>query len=135
MKLIYIAGPYTARTRVETSAHVQRAREAAAEVAGLGLGLFPVCPHLLGDGYEDARAPGWWYAGTLELMRRCDAVLLLEGWRESKGARLEAEAARMAGLPLVHAAADLPDALGLAVVVSVARTAAEDDPLRVPDTW
>ena len=115
MRLVYIAGPYTAPTRVETSAHVQRAREAAAEVAALGLDLFPVVPHLLGDGYEDARGPGWWYAGTLELLRRCDAVLLLEGWHESKGARLEYQESARLGIPVVHEVATLPDVLGLEV--------------------
>jgi hypothetical protein len=55
MKIVYIAGPYTAGTRCQVLANVQRAREVADRVARAG--GFPVCPHLLGAGLEDAGDP------------------------------------------------------------------------------
>ncbi len=38
-------------------------------------------------------ADGFWLDGTLELMRRCDAVLLVPGWESSSGTRAEIEEA------------------------------------------
>jgi len=64
-------------------ANIQAAREAAAQVALMG--AFPVTPHLLGHGLEDAGDEQFWYDGTLELMLRCDAVYLVPGWDQSGG--------------------------------------------------
>lgn len=97
MKLIYIAGKYTASSRCAIMANIQAAREAAAQVALMG--AFPVTPHLLGHGLEDAGDEQFWYDGTLELMLRCDAVYLVPGWDQSKGAREELARAKEKGLP------------------------------------
>lgn len=96
--LIYIAGPYSAPTAVQRAANVQRAREVAAQVAALG--AFPVTPHLLGTGIEDAGDDAFWYRGTLELMRRCDAVVVLSGVDDSKGTRAEIDEAKRLGVPV-----------------------------------
>ena len=87
MKLIYIAGAYTAPTRCGIAANVQRAREVADAVARLG--AFPVTPHFFDSGIEDAGDAAFWYAGTLEVMRRCDALIVAPGSDESKGTSVE----------------------------------------------
>lgn len=44
--------------------------------------------------------PEFWYEATLEALRRCDAVILVPGWEESKGTVAEvAEAVRL-GIPV-----------------------------------
>lgn len=98
MRLVYIAGPYTAPTRCAVAANVQRAREVADRVARAG--AFAVCPHFLGDGIEDAGDAAFWYEGTLEVMRRCDAVVLVAGWSASKGAVREEMEAVERGMPV-----------------------------------
>lgn len=105
-KLVYIAGPYTAPTRCEEEANIQRAREVADRVARAG--AFPVCPHLLGAGLEDAGDAAFWYEGTLELMRRCDAVVLVPGWEKSKGAQNEAGVADIRNMLLFRAQDEWP---------------------------
>jgi len=105
MHMIYIAGAYTAPTRTGIMANVQRAREVAARVAAHG--AFPVTPHFLGDGIEDAGSPQFWYDGTLALMRRCDAVLVVPGYEESKGTLLEIADAGRRGLPVLYTEAAL----------------------------
>lgn len=105
MKLIYIAGPYRAPTAWQVSQNIQRARECAAEVVALG--AFPVCPHTM-TAHMDGLAPdGYWLAGTLALMLRCDAVLVEGQWLASEGSRLEVAAAETAGIPVFHDPRDI----------------------------
>jgi hypothetical protein len=47
-----------------------------------------------------AIAPEEFVRRDLEIVRRCDAVLMLPGWEKSEGAKQEGEAARAAGVPV-----------------------------------
>lgn len=109
--LIYIAGPYTALTHCDIAANVQRAREVADAVARAG--AFPVTPHLLGDGIEDAGDEAFWYEGTLEVMRRCDALVTVEGWHRSKGANTEIDAMVALGKPVLYSIGAVRDWVAL----------------------
>lgn len=101
--LIYIAGPYAASVLRTLEANIRVARAAAEYV--LAAGGYPVTPHLLTGGMEDIpgmprRPDEYYYAATLELLRRCDAVLLLPDWRQSRGAVAEHAEAQRLGLPV-----------------------------------
>lgn len=104
MKLVYIAGPFspTARQRTRIAECSPGSRRIAehnciraniTKAEGLALlvadsGHMPVCPHT-NTGHPDflkLQTPEFWYNGTLELMRRCDAIALVDGWEESNGA-------------------------------------------------
>ncbi|MCK9629808.1 MAG: DUF4406 domain-containing protein [Bacteroidales bacterium] len=95
MRLIYIAGPYRAPTRWQEEQNVRAAEIAAYHVAEMG--AYPVTPHANTRPYfADAQPGEFWLAGTMELLRRCDAVLLLPDWAGSEGAQAErAEALRL----------------------------------------
>jgi len=48
------------------------------------------------------------YMGTnLEIMFRCDAVALVPGWESSKGTRMEIEAAKKRGIPVLQGLRDI----------------------------
>lgn len=101
--LIYIAGPYAASALRSREAHIRSARAAAEMV--LAAGGYPVTPHLLTGGMEDvpnmpARTDEYYYTATLTLMTRCDAVLMLPGWCDSRGATAEHAEAQRLGLPV-----------------------------------
>ena len=98
MKLIYIAAPYSDDPEKNT----EIARAAADRIKADGR-AFPVTPHLLGGHGE----PEYMYAGTLELMRRCDAVLALPRWDQSRGALAEVRAADRAQQPVFYDEAEL----------------------------
>jgi hypothetical protein len=112
MQLIYIAGPYSAERPSQVRGNIERAREAAREVALAG-GV-PVTPHLLSVGLEDIRDEQWWGDATLYVLAACDAMVLLHGWQDSRGCVRELAYAGAAGLPVVCGGldgADLRDAV------------------------
>lgn len=95
MKLLYIAGPLAAPTMLEVRRHIEAARDLGLEVARCG--VFPVIPHTNTGELFGHLDETWWLDGYLELLRRCDGILLLPTWSTSKGAIAEYEAARMLG--------------------------------------
>lgn len=108
IRLVYIAGPYRAASAWEVACNIHRAREHGARVVTLG--AYPVIPHSNTahfDGLTDDEM--FWLDGTLELMRRCDAVLLTEDWQRSSGARREREDALARGIPVFNDALELEE--------------------------
>lgn len=94
--LVYIAGPYTAPDALGVELNVRAAELVAYSVARLG--AMPVCPHT-NLRYMASDLAEFLYPATLEMMRRCDAVLLIEGWKRSRGAIGEHREAIRLGLP------------------------------------
>ena len=99
MRLVYIAGPYRGPNAWTIEQNIRRAEDAAVRVWKAGMAA--LCPHanarhMLEGNVTDEHA----LAGTLEMMRRCDAVLLVAGWRDSLGACAEVEEAHRMGLPV-----------------------------------
>lgn len=100
MKLVYIAGPYTGRSHLEIERNILEAREAGALVAKLG--YMPVIPQCNSAFFDDVGDTDFWYAGTLALMKRCDAVVVTARWQQSNGAQREVQEAQAIGLPVVE---------------------------------
>ena len=105
MKLVYVAGPYRAPTLAERQRNVRRAARAGEAVARHG-GM-PVVPHLMTRWIEGVAAEEFWVRGTMAVLGRCDAVLLVEGWKGSVGSVDEVAAAVRVGLPVFEAELDL----------------------------
>ncbi len=80
MIVVYIAGPYTG-TPWDTHEHILNAQKRGRQVAELG--AMPLIPHSNTPacflGTQDA---DFWYRGTLELLKRCDALITVPGWRD-----------------------------------------------------
>lgn len=86
MLLVYIAGPYSAPTREGVELNIAKAVAVGLDVAALG--AFPVVPHAntAHPDFEKLQPYTFWIDGTLELLRRCDACLMVPGWESSRGA-------------------------------------------------
>jgi hypothetical protein len=102
MKLIYIAGRFSAETRAGVERNIAAAEDFGVIVARLG--GFPVVPHANTSRpeYEQVQPYQFWIAGTMLLLERCDAVVTVPGWRDSKGATGEVERAKELGMPVFH---------------------------------
>jgi len=97
MKVIYIAGPFRAPTGWKVEQNVRRAEECGFRVAQLG-GM-PLIPHTNTRFFNGELTDQFWLDGTLELLKRCDAVMLVDGWTSSTGARGEFDYAQANGIP------------------------------------
>jgi hypothetical protein len=100
--LIYVASKYRGPDAWIVEQNIRAAEALAYEVALRG--AYPVAPHACTRGYfESAQAsPDFWLSATLELMRRCDAVVMLHGWTASYGATVERREALAMGKPVWH---------------------------------
>jgi nucleoside 2-deoxyribosyltransferase len=98
-RLIYIAGPFRSDSRWQEEQNIRAAEALGYEIALLG--AYPVIPHSNTRGYFSDAQPGEFFLdGTLELMRRCDAVIFLPNWQDSTGAIGEHDEAERLGLPV-----------------------------------
>ncbi len=101
MQLIYIAGPYRAPDRAAIARNIAAARAEAVFAASRG--WFPVCPHLNTAHMEDDLphlGDDYWLRGTMRIMERCHAVLLVPGWQNSAGTLAEVSRARFISIPV-----------------------------------
>lgn len=105
MKVVYIAGPFRGKNHWEVEQNIRRAEALALEVWRAGFAA--LCPHCNTRFFDGAAPDDVWLKGDLELLRRCDAVLLTPDWQQSTGAREEMCAAVDAGIAVYYDLADL----------------------------
>jgi hypothetical protein len=98
MKMVYVAGKFSAKTRDGVEANIAAAVSCSLEVAKAG--GFPVCPHAntAHPDFERVQPYPFWIEGTLLLMLACDALFMVPGWEQSSGARGERERAIAEGM-------------------------------------
>lgn len=99
--VIYLAGPYRATATKTVQEHINHARAIGSALPSSG--WIPLIPHS-NLSHFDSICPDiddeFWLDGTLELMRRCDAVMMLDGWQDSVGAVNERDEALRLGMPI-----------------------------------
>lgn len=98
LPLIYVAGPFRGPSQHHVLKNIREAEEWGLKV--LRCGAMPVVPHALTGYYHGVGTDEFWLEATLELMRRCCAVLMMPKWRKSKGACGEREEAEQIGIPV-----------------------------------
>jgi len=96
--ILYLAGKY----RGDIDANIAAARKVAIELWEAGFTV--ICPHLNTAHFEvDCRVPEEAYLrGDLEILNRCDAIVMLPGWQSSEGACAERECALHAIIPVYY---------------------------------
>jgi len=102
--LIYVAGKYSGNV----DENIAAARKVS--IALWEKGHAVICPHLntahmeidCGVSYEA------YMQGDFNIISRCDALVMIENWRDSKGAKREHKYAESLGIPIYYAP-DVPD--------------------------
>lgn len=109
--LIYIAGRYRAPTVDLIKLNISTARDVAIQADALG--WYALCPHmnsaLLDQALPDL-SDDYWLMGTMAMMERCDALVLVPGWQQSAGTLAELARARQLGMPIYMSPDVLPSA-------------------------
>ncbi len=105
--LCYVAGPYRAPSAWIVELNIREAEKVAYQVAVEG--AYPVTPHTNTRGYFECinQTAEFWLEATLELMRRCDIVLMMDTWERSSGARGEHAEAHRLGKPVLYSLHEL----------------------------
>jgi hypothetical protein len=96
--IAYISGKYSGNIEE----NIENARKVAIELWEKGYSV--LCPHLNTIHFElDCKCTYEDYIkGDLELLARCDAIVMLQGWNGSKGAVREKEFAQSLGMPIYY---------------------------------
>ena len=104
--MIYLASPYSSDNSDVRLVRFYKACSAAARLMRKGMHvLSPIAhSHFIA---ECGGLPGdwkFWREFDLELLKACDSmtVLMLEGWRESKGVQAEIKIAEEMGMPVTY---------------------------------
>ena len=98
MKVVYIAGPFRADNAWDVEQNIRRAEELALQAWRAGFAV--ICPHANTRFYQGAAPDQVWLDGDLEILARCDAVLLTANWRDSAGTRQEVARAHHLHIPV-----------------------------------
>ena len=96
MKLVYVAGPFRATNSWEIEQNIRRAETLALEVWKAGAAC--ICPHANTRYFQGSCLDNVWLEGDLEMVRRCDALLMVPGWQNSVGSVAEHALAKSRGI-------------------------------------
>ncbi|GAH10916.1 unnamed protein product, partial [marine sediment metagenome] len=100
MKVFYICGPYRAATEHGVVENIRRAEAVAIQVWQAG--YVALCPHMNTRLFGGLCPDDTWLQGDLELLRRCDGVVLVLGWEASMGACGEIKEADRLKIPIYN---------------------------------
>ena len=98
--LIYVSGKYSGKDKQEISENIRAARRVAILLWEQGHAV--ICPHLNTAHFEEDCQASYdqYIQGDLQMIARCDAMAMVDGWEESKGANIEKEYAESLGIPV-----------------------------------
>jgi len=99
MKLVYIAGPYRGKTISDVIQNIRNAEKIAIKYWKMGYAV--ICPHkntALFDGLCEDKV---WMGGDIEILKRCDIIVLLSTWKNSTGTIAEYEESKKNNIEII----------------------------------
>lgn len=103
--IAYIAGPYRAANGWGIDENIQNARRVS--VFLWANGVANICPHSNTAHFDGVATDDFFLQGGLEILRRCDAVVLVGAWSNSTGTKMEIRTAEQEGIPVFKSAQEL----------------------------
>jgi len=98
--IVYIAGKYTAETVFEKMLNIRESESALFRLTSNG--IFAYSPHRHNAFLQGLADYEFWMMHCFAILRGCHALLLLPGWRDSKGACREKKLAEKLGIPILY---------------------------------
>ena len=100
MKVAFISGPYRGRTINEIAENIQAAEKIAKKYWQMGYAV--ICPHKNTAFFDGLTDDDIWLRGDLEILSRCDTCIMIDGWKDSEGAKRELKMAQKYGLEVIY---------------------------------
>ena len=108
--MIYLATPYTHPDRAVRLARFRAVNKAASLLMQQGHYVFSPISHSHPIAEEGGLPTSWefWEKYDIEVLKMCSQVivLMIDGWKESKGVDAEIEIAKSLGIGIVYAESD-----------------------------
>ena len=100
MLVAYVAGPYRNKSLYFIKQNIRRAEDVAVRLWNYGYAV--ICPHANTNFFDGAYGmeDDVWLKGDLEIISRCDILVVIPGWASSKGTKEEIKFARSLGIPV-----------------------------------
>lgn len=98
--LIYVGGPFRAKTSWERTFHIRRAEMVGLRVAVAG--ATPVIPHTMYGNYDGTFDDEFWLDVTMRLLQVCEGMFVCDGWERSQGTLAEIADCEHKGRPVFH---------------------------------
>ena len=98
MKVVYLASPYSANTDWDKWCNIRNAHKAAKEIWQHNMACLSPCSNTAfmgGDIKEQI-----FLDGDIEMLKRCDAIFMNEGWSKSNGCIAEKSYAISNDIPI-----------------------------------
>ena len=100
MPRAYVAGPYRALSEWQLEEHIREAESVAIELWKMGFSV--LCPHKNTAHFGGILPDDKWIEGDLQWLPFADVVVLVEGWRKSRGTEIEMKEARRSNIPVAE---------------------------------
>lgn len=99
IKVVYVAGAFRAKTQWGIMQNVRKAEEASLKLWKLGYAV--ICPHTMTQNFTGECSDEVWLNGCIELLKRADAIYLVDGWEKSEGSLVELNIAHDLGMAII----------------------------------
>jgi len=98
-EVAYIAGPYRADTHYGINQNIAAAEAVAMKYWRKGYAV--ICPHKNTAHFDGGMPDETWLNGDLQILSRCDVIVMMKNWGKSEGARSELTFAKIRGIEVI----------------------------------
>jgi hypothetical protein len=98
VSMCYIAGKYRGKTSAEIKENIMIAEWYQLQLTKMYPQYFYICPHSNTAFLDGSQSDEYFLDGTMELLRRCDAIYMLPSWQGSEGSKKELKEANRLGI-------------------------------------
>lgn len=98
--ILFISGPYRAKTPYGIKQNIEAAEKVALKYWKKGNTV--ICPHKNTAFFDGELPDERWLKGDLEILSRCDGIVMMRNWKDSEGAMEEWQYAKSHGMNIIY---------------------------------
>ena len=109
-EVVFVSGPFRGKNTWDTEQKIRRAEELSFEVWKLneeGLDVAVICSHTNSRFFDKTIDDEYFLDAYLEILKRCDVMLVTPDWKSSEGARAEVDFCEEHEIPVMYSIDEL----------------------------